>query len=182
MDVEDLQSAYRASLAGLKHSEAEIEARVRDELGLGPDDEWPHGDDADPEDPVGSVYERAGELDAQAKRGAPMVRTAFLIALFHAWERHCNTTMKTMTYVTTDVNSVLQRDGHGSSCDDVEYLQLAANCAKHGPGKSCRALFRKRPDLFPTATSETNASHSTLSIEDATLTDFFETILSITRP
>ncbi|GAA4169453.1 hypothetical protein [Shinella granuli] len=181
MDVEDLQSAYRASLIGLVHRESEIEDMVRAQLGLGPDDPWPDGNEEDPEDPVSLLYARAGELDAQAKRGAPMVRIAFLIALFHAWERHCNARMKTGKYLTENVNVILRGEGHSAFCDALEHLQLAANCAKHGPGRSCSSLFDKRPDLFPNAKSAEKASETTLSVDEDTLMDFFNTVLSVSR-
>jgi hypothetical protein len=181
MDIEDLQNAYLSALKGLLHREGEIEAMVRAELNLGPDDDWPDRDEGDLEDPVSLLYEHAGELDAQAKRGAPMVRTAFLIALFHAWERHCNARMNVEKYVTAYVNGVLMREGHESLCETIEYLQLAANCAKHGAGNSGRSLFQKRPEFFPRARTAADASEKTLHITEEALAGFFRVILSAAR-
>ena len=180
MDVEDLQSAYHAALGGLLHREAEIESLVRSQLDLGPDDDWPEPSD-DEDDPVSMLYEHAGELDARAKRGAPMVRTAFLIALFHAWERHMNARMKVGKYITANVNAVLVAEGHSAFTETIEHLQLSANCAKHGIGSSGKALFQKRPDLFPGAKTSSEASERKLVITEETLSSFFSAILSVSR-
>ena len=181
MEIEDLHNAYRASLQGLIHREGEIEAAARAELGLGPADEWPERNDFDPDDPIGELYERSADLDAQAKRGAPMVRKAFLIALFHAWERHCNARLKPKTYHPHDVNQMLWRDGRGAVCDEIETMQLAANCAKHGPGTSAKALFRKRADLFQGVSSDHEASDSKLRISDEVLVGFFAAVREASR-
>jgi hypothetical protein len=182
MDLEDLQSAYGASLAGLVHREAEIEIMVRSQLGLGPDDDWPVGNDDDPEDPISLLYERAGELDAQAKRGAPMVRKAFVIALFHAWERHCNARLRRDHYDHTVVRDrILIRDGHAAQWTVIRELQLAANCAKHGPGDSCVDLYNARPDWFPKAKTDSEASEKTLVIGEGTLNRFFAAVLTVSH-
>lgn len=178
MEIEDLLNAYRASLQGLVHREDEIEAAARAELGLGPTDEWPERNDFDPDDPIGELYERSADLDAQAKRGAPMVRKAFLIALFHAWERHCNARLKAKKYLTDRVNEMLLRDGRGALCDEIEVMQLAANCAKHGPGSSAKALFKKRRELFKGVTSDEDATDERLHISDGVLSIFFAAVRS----
>lgn len=174
--VEDLKLAYVSALNGLVHRENEIETTVRHQLGLGPDDEFPDPDPSDPDDPVGLLYEQAGEQDSQAKRGAPLVRHAFLIALFHLWERHCNASLVTSGYSSTSVNAMLESKGHHDLCLPIKHLQLAANCAKHGPGNSGSRLYKECPELFPAATSAEKANEKTLLISDDTLRRFFQAI------
>ena len=186
MDLEDLQNAYRSSLKGLIHREGEIEAMARAELGIGPGDDWPERNDDDPDDPIGALYDHAGDLDAQAQRGAPMVRKAFLIALFHAWERHLNARLKREQYDHQVARKTIIRDGHAAHWKSIRELHLAANCAKHGPGDSCSDLYAMRPDFFPrvqTAEKAGNAmpkiepSEATLVIIDDTLSVFFDAVV-----
>lgn len=181
ISVEDIHHAYNAAIAGLQHRESEIEESVRRQLGLAPDAPFPDADPYDPDDPIGALYEDAGEQDSQAKRGAPLVRHAFLIALFHLWERHCNAQFKTKDYNSTQANTMLKAAGHESLCLSITELQLAANCAKHGRGPSGGRLFRKRPDFFPHAKDAEQANERTLLISDETLQQFFQIILEATR-
>lgn len=181
MDVEDLQSAYHSSLKGLVHREDEIEALARAELGIGPTDDWPDRNDDDPDDPIAELYDRSAELDAQAQRGAPMVRKAFLIALFHAWERHLNSRLKRGQYDHQVARKTISDDGHEAQWQSIRELQLAANCAKHGPGTSCSDLYAMRPDLFPRAQSAEKASEGTLAISDETLNVFFDAVFAASR-
>jgi hypothetical protein len=181
MDVEDLQNAYRSALKGLHHREYEIENMVRAQLGMGPDDDWPDRNEDDPDDLVSLLYDHAGELDDQAKRGAPMVRKAFLIALFHAWERYCNARLKRERYDhDLAMRRILIRDGHAAQTASFRELQLAANCAKHGQGESCADLFHLRPIFFRTS-SVKKADERTLVIEEETLTRFFRAVVSVSR-
>ncbi|WP_345483532.1 hypothetical protein [Shinella granuli] len=46
--------------------------------------------------------------------------------------------------------------------------------------RSCSSLFDKRPDLFPNAKNrQKKASETTLSVDEDTLMDFFNTVLSV---
>lgn len=182
MDVDDLENAYQAALKGLVHRETEIEGMVRSQLGLGPDEEWPDRDDDDPDDPIARAYDEAGELSAQAERGAPMVRKAFVIALFHTWERHCNARLAREHYkhdLTTE--KILAPDGHAAVANVVHELQLTANCAKHGPGTSCRDLYQLRPEFFPRVKSPEKASEKTLLVPADALSRYFSAIRSAAR-
>lgn len=179
-EVEDLQSAYEAALKGLIHREAEIEEMVRSQLGIGPQEPWPDvvgGED----DPIADLYDYAGELDNQAKRGAPMVTKAFVIVLFHAWERHMNTRFKSEKYQKHQVRKELTAAGHGELFKTIEILQLCANCAKHGPGDSGRELFKKRPDLFPKIRDKEAPGEKTLVVPESLIREFFTTVLTIAR-
>jgi len=181
MDVEDLQNAYRSALSGLVHRENEIEAMVRGQLGIGPEDDWPEPSEGEDDDPISLLYDHAGELDAQAKRGAPMVRKAFLIALFHAWERHCNARLKRDYYGLSAARGMIMRDGHATEWTAIRELQLAANCAKHGPGDSGRDLYAVRPDFFPKAKSAEQANERTLVINEDAMDRYFAAVYALSR-
>lgn len=179
MDVEDLRGAYRAALTGLQHRQSEIEIFVRDRLAIGPEDPWPDPDENDPDDPVTLLYEQAGEMDAQAERGALMVRRAFLIALFHLWERHSNNYLKREHYDHNVVRKYLIRYGHAKAVDSIRRLQLAANCAKHSSGDSCLDLFKLYPSFFPRLTSGKPPNERALAIDGDDIEKFFDLVRSV---
>lgn len=138
---------------------------MRRRLGIGPDDDFPPENPDDPYDPITRMYEEAGEMDAQARRGSHMVRKAFLIALFHLWERHRN--------------GVSLRQFGSSIKDALDDLEGAANCAKHPPGRSAEKIYGRRPDLFPRAAKVEQAGERTLVITAETLNEFFEVIYTV---
>ncbi|RWX60445.1 hypothetical protein EN780_32000 [Mesorhizobium sp. M4B.F.Ca.ET.089.01.1.1] len=167
VDLTDLDEAYAGALQGLQHREDEVETMVRRQLGLGPHDEFPEPNLDDPDDPIGQLYERAGEDSAQAQRGSHLVRKAFLIALFHLWERHKKPRIARESRAAADrsrLNALLDQ------------LELAANCAKHPPGRSAKGIYEKRPDLFPRVATVKHASERTLVITPDVLNEFFEAV------
>lgn len=172
--LDDIIAAYRAAAKAHSGRSDEIEFEVRRRLGIGPTDPFPDRNDDDEDDPVGRLYDEAGELEEQADRGSHLVRKAFLIALFHHWERHCNAELKRPKYSLP--KSWLGKRGKSEFAKGILELERAANCAKHGPGHSCRDLFRTTPSLFPKAKDETKANERTLIIDDATLDRFFEIV------
>ena len=172
--LDDIIAAYRAAAKAHQSRPDEIEVEVRRRLGIRPDDPFPDRNDEDEEDPVGRLYDEAVEMEEQAGRGAHLVRKAFLIALFHHWERHCNAVMKRPQY--GHPKAWLGERGKGAYAKEIQQLERAANCAKHGPGHSCEDLFKTSPGLFPTVTSAVKASESALVIDEATLERFFETV------
>lgn len=181
MDVEDLHAAYQAALVGLVHRQDEIEAYARDRLGLGPDDPWPDANQDDPDDPIGLLYDDAGEMDARAQRGAPMVRSAFLIALFHAWEKHWNMRLGHKHYARKEIEALLKADGKAEVVSIIHRLQLTANCAKHSTGDACKCLHGIDPSFFPRLRTGAAPSERSLVIEPDILEGFFAAVLSVTR-
>lgn len=174
--LDDIVAAYRAAAKAHSSRPEEIEAEVRRRLGIGPDDPFPDRDDGDEEDPVGRLYDEAGEMEKQAGRGAHLVRKAFLIALFHHWERHCNAELERKDYAHP--RGWLSERGKSAYAKEILELERAANCAKHGPGHSCQNLFRMAPSRFPTMTTAAKASERVLVIEESTLERFFATVRS----
>lgn len=167
-DLNDLDEAYANSLHGIESQGGEIEAMVRSKLGLDPSDEFPDPDLDDPDDPIALLYEHAGELDQQTRRSAHIVRKAFLISLFHLWERH---------HMPPPVKS-LGKEQRRRLFSKLNQLRLAANTAKHTPGPSAEKLFKLRPDLFPRLASGRTPSESLLVISPDVLNEFFEAVWS----
>ncbi|RRH94244.1 hypothetical protein EH240_27575 [Mesorhizobium tamadayense] len=172
--LDDIQAAYKAAAQALSSRPDEIEEEVRRRLGIGPTDAFPDRNDDNEEDYVGRLYDEAGDLEERADRGAHFVRKAFLIALFHHWERHCNAELKRATY--GHPRGWLSQRGKSPYAKEILELERAANCAKHGPVHSCQNLFKMAPDLFPTVATAAKASERTLAIDGSTLDRFFEVV------
>jgi hypothetical protein len=172
--LEDIMTAYRASSNALAVRPNEIEAEARKLLGIGFDEDFPDRDDEDVNDLVGQVYDQAGEMLQQANRGTHIVRKAFLIALFHHWERFCNRELKRDNY--SHPRGWLGQRGKSAYAKEIQELERAANCAKHGPGRSCEALFKASPAFFPNVADAEKASELTLVIDEATLERFFDVV------
>ncbi|MFC3205168.1 hypothetical protein [Aquamicrobium soli] len=172
--LDHIEAAYR--LASKAHVDIpnEIEKTGRRTIGIGPDDPWPDRNDEDPYDHVGRAYDDMEAASTEAWYGSAIVRKAFLISLFHAWERFINAERGVEDYVHPE--EWLISRGHQECARPILELQKAANCAKHGPGNSCKALFRMRPDLFPGVTDANKASDARLEIGDELLTHFFEVV------
>ncbi|MGO4173738.1 hypothetical protein [Bosea sp. TAF32] len=170
-----MHAAYRAAAKALAHRSQEIEVYVRRELGLEPGDPFPDRDDDDDElDYIGRLYDEASDLEYEARNGAHLVRKAFLIALFHHWERHCNRELKRDSYAHP--RQWLNQRGRSELAKEILELSRAANCAKHGPGHSCSDLFKTSPHLFPRVTPAIKPSENTLEIDEATLERFFTAV------
>ena len=163
-ELDDLIAAYHGALGALKHSEAEVEPLLRQQLGLGPHDDLPDVDPDDPNDPLSLIFVQAVERRAQARRGSLIIRKTFLIALFHLWERSGKVRPSQKLGDRVKTNRLL-----------VE-LEQVANCAKHSRGRSAKAAFKSRPDLFPGAENETRANERTLVISEATFLEFVSAV------
>ncbi|MEQ8448247.1 MAG: hypothetical protein RIB97_01035 [Nitratireductor sp.] len=172
--LDDIVAAYRAAARAHVSRPEEIETEVRRRVGIGPEDQFPDRDDDDAEDPIGRLYDEAGELEEQAGRGAHLVRKAFLIALFHHWERHCNAELKWNKY--SHPREWLSERGKSAYAKEILELERAANCAKHGPGHSCENLYKMSCSLFPTVSTAAKASELNLVIEEPTLERFFTVV------
>lgn len=177
--LDDIETAYHAAARVHASRPDEIELEVRTHLRLGADDPFPDRNDDDEFDPIGRQYDEAGEKDEQAGRGAHIVRKAFLIALFHHWERYCNARLQRAKYGHPSM--LLNEMGRSGYAKAVKQLEHAANCAKHGPGHSCESLYKKRPDLFPGVGSAQRASESSMVVTEKTLEEFFATIKKVTE-
>ena len=175
----EVSIAYRASVMALERQRMDAEQFTRSRLGLEPDQPIPQ-DESDPDGPTFSdfFWEEVGEFEQEADGALDIVRIAFLIGLFHFWERQSNRWVDTKHYDHERVMEWLRQHGQKPDKEALSDLKLAANCAKHGPGQSCTGLYNRRPDLFEAG--EDNASPTfepndqTLRITAETLKEFFD--------
>ncbi|AWC22056.1 hypothetical protein CO731_01512 [Aminobacter sp. MSH1] len=70
--------------------------------------------------------------------------------------------------------SWLKQQGREDCAKSILVLQKVANCAKHGPGNSCKELYRMRPDLFPRVSTEKEATENRLVIDGVELDKLFD--------
>ncbi|OKO83550.1 hypothetical protein [Bradyrhizobium sp. NAS96.2] len=77
-------------------------------------------------------------------------RQAFLISLYHLWERELLNMMPKKDYKDEDVFEFLKNKGFSPDEANLAALRLAANVAKHSGGTSADQLYQLRPDLFDT--------------------------------
>lgn len=178
MHLTEIEHAYTAAVASLKDTRKKTEENFRLALGIGPTDPLPEPETDEEGGHLDDMYEKGAENIQVAENSIPLVRKAFIIALFHLWERHCNSGMNVERYVYEDAMAWVEAGGGKPNRDGLRHLELACNCAKHGPGKSCQKLWRVRPDLFPGATTEKQASERRLIITDQTFDEFLNAVSS----
>jgi hypothetical protein len=74
----------------------------------------------------------------------------------------------------------LKAQGYAPCKASLKDLELAANCTKHGPGRSCAELFNRRPDLFDRDEADAfppfKPSDHNLKIDGAALQGFFDVV------
>ena len=178
--LEEVSTAYRASVQALEQHSADAEQLTRRRFGLEPDDPIPE-DETDGLPFSDFFWEQVGEFDREAAGALEIVRTAFLIGLFHFWERQSRRWVDTKHYEHERVMKWLREHGQEPDEDALKDLQQAANCAKHGSGCSCMKLYKRRPHLFSSCEDE-DASRSfepndeTLQITAEKLDEFFEAV------
>lgn len=178
--LDELQTARTAAINALARNDGEMEAMVRRRLGLANDDPWPDGDPSDPDDPISNLYDDAAEHSARSQSAAVLTRKAFLIVLFHLWERHCTSAMKRKRYDHDEVVAWLKAIGKPVRDElKLRALELACHCAKHGAGNSSARLWNIRPDLFQGTQTVATASDRNLVISDETLDDFYNLVATI---
>lgn len=180
-EFDDLRRAYRSSIASFEAASENAEATVRRMYGLAQDEPFP---EVEPdEEGYGLSFdwgELVGEIEHDARSSKSLVRTAFVIALFHFWERETNRwrQMKGKTY--DHRNTMLWLTAKGITPEDatLHELELSAHCAKHGPGRSCNQLFALRPDFFDFVPSAQSAfpDESDLRITDDLANAFFDAV------
>jgi hypothetical protein len=122
---------------------------------------------------------QVGEFEQEADGALDIVRTAFLIGLFHFWERQSNRWVDSKKYNHDRVMKWLREHNQEPDEDALKDLQQAANCAKHGAGCSCMKLYERRPHLFSSGEDEARAfepNDETLQITAEKLEELFEAV------
>lgn len=143
--LSEIETAYEAAMESVRSRRAAIERRA-DLEAIDGDGDFPIGGGLDDED-------RQQELYQEASRAEELIRNAFMMALFHFFERQCVSAMKdgrrfdherAMAWLELQVYSPDRRQ--------LRALELCVHCSKHGAGASCNRLFAQEPDFFRTMT------------------------------
>jgi hypothetical protein len=135
------------------------------------------------EDEYGNVVidwgEQAGEELSAIEGVERIYREAFLISLYHFWERELLKRMRKKRYSDQEVFAFLSDSGCSPDELNLTALRLSANVAKHSEGTSADQLHKLRPDLFDTkemAKWNDEPGHEYLLITDDVLEMFFEAV------
>jgi hypothetical protein len=88
------------------------------------------------------------QLYEEATRAEQLIRNAFMVALFHFFERQCVSAMKGSRFDHERAMSWLEQQGYSPDRKQLRTLELCVHCTKHGPGSSCDRLFALEPALF----------------------------------
>ena len=123
--------------------------------------------------------EQAGEALSENEGMQRVYREAFLISLFHFWERELLRRMKKEDVKDNQAFAFLKAKGLAPAESKLTALRLAANVAKHSEGKSAEKLFKIRPDLFDVEAMKnwnSKPGHEHLLITDEALDDFFDAV------
>ena len=181
MRIEEIEHAYYAAVGSLTNQKITESEKIRGILKLGPEEPLPEPEADDEGGFIDEIYELAAERIERANNSIPFVRKAFVIGLFHLWERHCNSAMKRNRYIHDDVMVWMEANGRRLKAETLLHLELACHCAKHGPGNSCKKLWKLRPDLFNRVNNEGQASESTLVISNETFDEFLKAVSTSRR-
>jgi hypothetical protein len=179
---EELSRAYHTSINMHADRKADAEATVRRRYRMTPDEVIPEVEYDEHGEPSHDFWEDVSEVEREADSTAQIIRTAFLNGLCHFWEKHSNRWISRQAYDHKKVMAWLKRQGYSPDDEALKDLELAANCAKHGPGKSASQLLARRPDLFtipeiinhPLAPFK--ASDESLNIDGKALQAFFDVV------
>jgi len=141
----DIQAAYELAIEGIAARRAAAEAVTRDRWGLTADDVPPIYDDETGRAP--EFWEMVGDIEREMDAAAAHVRIAFLMTLFHAFERQTRRLTKSTHYDHQATMTIFGESGIAIDENKLRELRLAANAAKHGEGVSLDDLRLARPDL-----------------------------------
>jgi len=123
--------------------------------------------------------EQAGEAVSEIEGIQRIYREAFLISLFHFWERELLTRTKKKKISDYEAFAFLKKSGLTPMEAQLTALRLAANVAKHSEGDSADKLFKSRPDLFDVEEMlkwNDKPGHEYLLITEEVLEGFFEAV------
>jgi hypothetical protein len=137
--LSEIEAAYEAAMESVRSRRAAIEKRGDLEA---TDGEIPSAGGLDDED-------RQQELCQEASRAEELIRNAFMIALFHFFERQCVSAMKDgRRFDHKRAMDWLEQRGYSPDRRQLHTLELCVHCSKHGPGASCNRLFAQEPAFF----------------------------------
>ena len=135
-----------------------------------------------------------------AEKNIELVREAFIISLYHLWERFCVAVVRAnkpsdepeaalskeeirafheeaISFKPKMVVEQLIDAGLPIDAERIDLLRLTANVAKHSAGKSAQDLYAVRADFFnPEAVEAFGVTFETLQITDDMIDRFFDAV------
>ncbi len=171
MGLDRLREAYKGSVSVLNPAQAE--SIVRRRSGLSELDPIPDAVRDDDGSVVFDFYEEASELHEEISSIRDVVQRAFLIALFHFYEKESNKWVNGNGYRHNAVVAWLNANGSAKEERELKKLELIANCLKHGPGRSCSELHNDFHSLFAVGILP---SDRTLLIDGSLLESLFDAV------
>ena len=145
-----LENAYKASIEQPEDTKRKADEIARKAFGLKPGQTPPQVYTQEDGSPSPDFGDELYTIEYEAEETSSLIREAFLIALFHFWERQSNLWLgvRGATYNHQSTMGWLQNHGYTPDEPTIRRLELAANCTKHGPGKSCDALYALDSTFF----------------------------------
>lgn len=167
--LSQLETAFNASVDALVERRDTAEATVRRKWGIGPDEEPP-----DPEyfgDEVGyapEFWEEVSGLAEEMNSSIVQVRSAFLIVLFHTFEKLLKRwTGTTANYRRQTAERFFRERQITVDLDEIDLLKDAVDLAKHGNKRQADRVRAVAPELV-------SESGELRLAEDAHLVRFFD--------
>ncbi len=148
--LDRLEGTYRLSIELPEDTKRKADETARQAFGLKPGQTPPEVYTQEDGLPSPDFGDELYTIEYEAEATSSLVREAFLISLFHFWERQSNLWLgvRGATYNHQSTIGWLQTHGYTLDEPTIRRLELAANCAKHGPGRACDTLYALDPTFF----------------------------------
>jgi hypothetical protein len=186
MDYSAVKAAYDAVREGLHERSLAAEKITREKWGLAPGEELSKEADEQGWSSNEEFWVQVGEVETESGAAVEIIREAFVIALFHVWERNANRWCGVDNYNEDGTFALLKALGRDPNKDKLITLKLLANCLNHGksskPSGACNQLHVKCPNLFNLANPSEQPSDSNLVISEALLDDLFQAVVQSGPP
>lgn len=181
---ETIKVAYRATQEGLSQRKLNSQAIVRERWRLPPGQEPSKEQAHDGWSDHDQFWEDVGAVEWDSENAVESIREAFVIALFHFWERSANGWCVVNSYDEEKTFAELKAIGRQPDEGRLRVLRLLANCLKHGPSSkpagACNQLYSECPHLFletpDTRSKQRPPSNEHLQISNELVDELFQAV------
>jgi hypothetical protein len=146
MGVGAIERAYRASRESVDGQISKLDARWKEHLAAV---EVGTAVTVEMDEETGHYFdfgEHIGEMATEAEERLRMVREAFVLILYHYWEKKARELLHIERYGQKEVFAAAKHDPRFDVDEPgINRLRLIANCIKHDAG---RTLFNEDPAMF----------------------------------
>ena len=177
--LDRVENAYRATIEPVEDVKSRADSIARQAFGLSlgeiPPEVSIEEDGSFSPDFSDSVY----TVEYEAEETSSLIREAFLITLFHFWEKQSNLWLgvRGTTYNHLCTMAWLKSQNYLPNELEIRKLQFAANCVKHGPGKACHTLYGLDQSFFARpAVSSMGSSRNFVQTTIPMMDSFFEVV------